>query len=71
LPPIGSDIVTQEGRAKVTGHEILAQQLIVQTEDNRRLLIEAHEVLSVIRKSSGKPRTDSNDDDDYSDELSE
>ena len=71
LPPIGSDIVTQEGRAKVTGHEILAQQLIVQTEDNRRLLIEAHEVLSVIRKSFGKPRTDSNDDDDNSDELSE
>lgn len=71
LPPIGSDIVTHEGRAKVTGHEILAQQLIVQTEDNRRLLIEAHEVVSVIRKSSGRQRTDSNEDDDAADELSE
>lgn len=67
LPPIGSDIVTNEGRAKVTGHEILAQQLVVQTEDNRRLLIEAHEVLSVIRRTSGRQRNESGEDDDSPD----
>jgi len=71
LPPIGSDIVTHEGRAKVTGHEILAQQLIVYTEDNRRLLIEAHEVLSVIRRSAGRPRTEAGDDEESPDEYSE
>jgi cell fate regulator YaaT (PSP1 superfamily) len=71
LPPIGSDIVTAEGRAKVTGHEILSQHLVIQTEDNRRLLIEAHEVLSVIRRSSGRPRGEGGDDDEFRDDVSE
>jgi cell fate regulator YaaT (PSP1 superfamily) len=57
LPPINSEIVTQLGRARVLGHEILAQQLLVQMEDNRRLQIGAGDVLSVIRKSNkGKPK---------------
>ena len=63
LPPIGSDIVTDRGRARVLGHEILAQQLLVQTEDNRRLLVPLTEVLSVIRRpsrSSNKPRSTPN-----------
>ena len=54
LPPIGSDIVTENGRARVLAHEILAQQLLVQAEDNRRMLIDASEVLSVIKKGSGR-----------------
>ena len=57
LPPVGSDIVTPNGRARVLGQEILAQQLLVETEDNRRALIDASEVLSVIRRGqSGKER---------------
>jgi cell fate regulator YaaT (PSP1 superfamily) len=57
LPPINSEIVTQQGRARVLGHEILAQQLLVQMEDNRRLQIGAGDVVSVIRKSNkGKPK---------------
>ena len=51
LPPINSEILTRQGRAKVLCQEILAQQLLVQLEDNRRLLIGADEVLSVFRKS--------------------
>ena len=51
LPPIGSDVVTKLGRARVLNHEILAQQLLVQSEDGRRMLIDAAEVLSVIKKS--------------------
>jgi len=54
LPPIGSDIVTENGRARVLGHEILAEQLLVESEDNRRLLIDAAEVLTVIKKGSGR-----------------
>jgi len=53
LPPIGSDIVTKVGRASVLNHEILAQQLLVETEDHRRLLIDAADVLSVIRPGTG------------------
>ncbi|HMP79383.1 MAG TPA: regulatory iron-sulfur-containing complex subunit RicT [Pirellulaceae bacterium] len=48
LPPIGSSVVTSQGRCKVIGQEILSQHLLVETEDHRRLLIEASEVLSRI-----------------------
>lgn len=50
LPPVGCDVVTNNGRARVLGHEILAQQLLVETEDQRRVLIDAAEVLTVIKK---------------------
>jgi len=50
LPPIGSTIVTRNGRSRVLNQEILAQQLLVETEDNRRILIDASEVLSVIKR---------------------
>ncbi len=52
LPSIGSDIITNEGRARILGHEILTQQVLVQTEDNRRIMIEAATILSVIKKPS-------------------
>jgi len=54
LPPIGSDIVTANGRARILNHEILAGQLLIQTEDNRRMLIAASEVLTVIKQGSGR-----------------
>ena len=54
LPRIGVDVVTRNGRARVLGHEILAQQILVQTEDHRRVLIDAAEVLSVIRSDRNK-----------------
>jgi hypothetical protein len=54
LPPIGSDIVTTNGRARVLGQEILAQQLLVAMEDNRRVLIPAGDVLSVLTAGSGR-----------------
>lgn len=54
LPPIGSDIVTKNGKARVMGQEILAQQLLVQMEDNRRVLVDAADVLSVIKVGSGR-----------------
>ncbi len=54
LPPIGSEVVTQLGRARILNHEILTQQLLIQTEDERRMLIEASEVLSVTRRGSGR-----------------
>jgi len=52
LPPINSEVVTQQGRGRVLSHEVLTQQLMVQMEDNRRLLIGAGEVVSVIRKGT-------------------
>ncbi len=54
LPPIGSDIVTGFGRARILNHEILSQQLLIQTEDDRRISIGVGEVLSVIKRGSGR-----------------
>jgi cell fate regulator YaaT (PSP1 superfamily) len=54
LPPIGSDVVTSLGRARILNHEVLTQQLLVQTEDDRRVVIEASDVLSIIKRGSGR-----------------
>jgi cell fate regulator YaaT (PSP1 superfamily) len=48
LPPIGCEVITASGRAKVLAHEILARQLMVETEDRRRVLIAAGDVLTVL-----------------------
>ncbi|MCA9270370.1 MAG: signal peptidase [Planctomycetales bacterium] len=53
MPPAGSEIVTANGRARVLGQEILSQQVLVQTEDGRRTLIDAAEVLSVVSRGGG------------------
>ena len=43
MPPLGASINTPEGRAKVIGHEILTGQVLVYTEDRRRVLVLAAE----------------------------
>jgi cell fate regulator YaaT (PSP1 superfamily) len=52
LPPIGSEVTLEKGKARVIGQEILAQQLLVEFEDNRRTLVEAADVESVSRRSA-------------------
>jgi len=41
LPPIGASVNTPEGPGRVVGHEVLVGQLLVQTEDRRRVLVDA------------------------------
>jgi len=50
LPSVGSEIVTSQGRGKVLGVELLAQQLLVATEDNRRILIPATDCLTILKR---------------------
>jgi cell fate regulator YaaT (PSP1 superfamily) len=52
LPPIGSELLTQNGRSRVLAHEILAGQLLVETEDHRRVLIPATDVLTVLNRGT-------------------
>jgi cell fate regulator YaaT (PSP1 superfamily) len=52
LPPIGSDIITSRGRCRVLAHEILAQQLLVETEDHRRVLVPAGDVLTILSRGT-------------------
>jgi cell fate regulator YaaT (PSP1 superfamily) len=54
LPPIGSSVVTRRGRMKVLAQEIISSQLLVETEDNRRVTISADEVLTVLPSAGGK-----------------
>lgn len=62
LPRVGVEIVTADGRGRVIAQEILAGQLLVETEDMRRVVIDQSQVLSVIAKSKSpgkKPDDDS------------
>ena len=54
LPPVGADIITNNGRARVLAQEILAGQVLVETEDMRRIVIDAADVLTVLKRE--KPR---------------
>ena len=53
LPPVGSEIITNKGRARVLAQEILAGQLLVETEDMRRLAIDAADVMTVLKRGQG------------------
>jgi cell fate regulator YaaT (PSP1 superfamily) len=53
LAPIGSDVITSRGRARVLAHSILAGELMIETEDHRRVLIEASEVLTILKRGDG------------------
>ena len=52
LPAVGSEIITENGRARVLAQEILASQLLIQTEDMRRIVIDATDVITVLKRSN-------------------
>jgi cell fate regulator YaaT (PSP1 superfamily) len=54
LPPVGADIITNSGRARVLAQEILAGQVLIESEDGRRIVIDAADVLTVLKRE--KPR---------------
>ncbi len=69
LPPVGADIITNNGRARVLAQEILAGQVLVETEDGRRVVIDAAEVLTVLqRERRSRPEQQAAPESDLSDE---
>jgi cell fate regulator YaaT (PSP1 superfamily) len=52
MPPLGTWVQTAEGPARVVGHEVLAAQLLVETDDRRRRLVELAEVDVLDAQSS-------------------
>lgn len=54
LPPVGCEVITDKGRATVLAQEILAGQLLVQTEDSRRVMIDASDVLTVLKRGAAR-----------------
>jgi len=59
LPPIGSRVMTPEGRARVVGHEILASQVLVETEDRVRKLVDSADVTRLPHERRSKRPPDS------------
>lgn len=51
LPPVGCTVVTQQGKARVLAHELLARKLLVVFEDHRRIMIPSTDVLTVMQPS--------------------
>lgn len=49
LPKVGAQVVTRNGKGKILNQHILSEQLLMETEDHRRILIPASDVLSVIQ----------------------
>jgi cell fate regulator YaaT (PSP1 superfamily) len=47
LPAVGATVTTAKGRGRVIAHEILAQKLVVEFEDRRRIIIGSDDVLAV------------------------
>jgi cell fate regulator YaaT (PSP1 superfamily) len=64
LPPVGSRVVTAKGSGRVIAHEILAQKLLVEFEDERRIIVGPGDIQSAIvpkGKQSSWPGTDRDD----------
>src|SRR4029450_6204185 len=57
LPPVGAGLITNGGRALVLAQEILAGQILIETEDMRRIVIDAADVLTVLKREK-KPRAE-------------
>lgn len=58
LPPPGSIVLTRDGNATILGRNLLAGQMTVRTDDDRRILIGADDIVSVIKRGEDptKPR---------------
>ncbi len=61
LPKVGAHIITPQGKAKVIGQQLLMEQLLIETEDHRRILIDAGEVLSIVRTPQRDARAKKHD----------
>lgn len=57
LPKVGKVVVTKQGQGKVLAQEILARKVLVSFEDNRRMLVDAADVITVVggRGPAGGP----------------
>ena len=60
LPAIGSKVVTQRGQGRVIALEILAQKVVVEFEDRRRIVVNPSEILG-IEKQAQPPHDEDKD----------
>jgi cell fate regulator YaaT (PSP1 superfamily) len=60
LPALGSWVETPEGRARVVSHEILASQVVVETEDRVRKLVDLVDVSALPDERPSQDQANSN-----------
>ncbi len=60
LPAVGSRVVTHQGQGRVLALEVLAQKVVVEFEDRRRILVGHDDILGVEKKA--RPLKDEDDD---------
>jgi cell fate regulator YaaT (PSP1 superfamily) len=51
LPPVGSRVLTAKGQGRVLAQEVLARKILVEFEDNRRVLVGVDEILTRLGKT--------------------
>jgi cell fate regulator YaaT (PSP1 superfamily) len=62
LPSVGFGVVTTRGQGRVIAQEVLAQKVVVEFEDRRRIVVGLNEILSVTG-SRRRPLPDDDEDD--------
>jgi cell fate regulator YaaT (PSP1 superfamily) len=60
LPSVGAVVVTRQGQGKVVGQEILARKVLVLYADNRQILADLTDVLTVVSKGKKPPAENDN-----------
>jgi len=65
LPGVGAVVVTRRGQGRVVAQELLAKRVLVQYEDNRQMLTDFADVVTVVSK--GRPGTGRGDRSDRAD----
>ncbi len=52
LPRSGTEVITNSGRGKILNQEILSQQLLVELESGRRLMLHVSEILTTLDRKA-------------------
>ena len=53
LPSVGSRVVTAKGQGRVVAQEILAQKLVLELDDHRRIIVSSDDILSATPPAGG------------------
>jgi cell fate regulator YaaT (PSP1 superfamily) len=68
LPAVGSRVTTTSGIGRILAQEVLAQKLVVEYEDRRRVVISRDDLLGVEKPARGRPMIREDEDDDRVDQ---
>ena len=60
LPALGSEVITSRGEGRVLAQEVLAQKVVIEFPDRRRIIVSSDEILGV-KKMKARPDRDEDD----------